>query len=209
MGKPLPHHRGESVDSQLIEEAARLICNEGYADYRQARLKAADRLGASRSAHQIDNSIIEAAVLKRQVLFGGDDYRRRLHTMRARALRIMKLLSVYEPRLTGSAVSGAIGEGHRVQIHVVADQPESVEMLLHDRSIAFEQDERRYRLADGRELRIPLLRLEADGVGADIAVFDPDSSRNPPLSQIDGRPARRLLPAQVQALLMGDAAATP
>ena len=195
------HRRPADALPQLVEEAARLICEEGYADYRLAKLKAAERLGVARSAHQIDNARIEAAVLERQALFGGEDHVRRLHRMRVLALRVMKLLSAYEPRLAGSAVSGAIGEGHRVQIHLVADQPEMVEMMLHDRSIVFEQDERRYRLADGRETPVPLLCLEVEGLGVDVAVFDADSWRNPPLSQIDGKPARRLLPPQVEALL--------
>ena len=87
------------------------------------------------------------------------------------------------------------------QVHVIADQPEAVEMLLHDRQIRFEQDERRYRLADGREVNVALLCVEVDAVGLDIAVFDAASERNPPLSPIDGKPARRLLPDQVRALL--------
>lgn len=186
---------------ELIEEAARLICDEGYADYRVAKLKAAERLGYGRGTTLPDNARIEAVVLERQQLFGGDEYRAALTAMRRAAVQGMRLLTSFQPRLAGSAVSGAIGQGHRVQLHVVADQPESVEMLLHDRRIPFEQDERRYRLADGREANVPLLCFEADGVGVDIAVFEPGSERHPPLSQIDGKPARRLNPDQVRALL--------
>lgn len=198
----MSRRRGTSLPD-LIEEAARLICDEGYTDYRLAKLKAAERLGRGRSPQLPENHQIEAAVLERQQLFGGAEYRERLRRMRTTALRAMKLLNLFAPRLSGSLVSGAIGFGHRAQIHVVADQPETVEMLLHDRRIRFEQDERRYRLADGREQRVPLLCIEADGIGLDVAVFDADTQRNPPLSPIDGRPARRLLPEQVQALLDG------
>lgn len=193
--------RGDSASVELVEEAARLICDEGYTDYRLAKLKAAERLGLGRSSGTPENHQIESAVLERQALFGGADYLEHLRRMRATALRAMKLLGAFAPRLSGSVVSGAIGIGHRVQIHVEADQPEIVEMLLHDRRVRFEQDERRYRLADGRDQQVPLLCIEADGVGIDIAVFDPGTQRNPPLSPIDGRPARRLLADQVQALL--------
>ena len=117
----------------------------------------------------------------------------------------MRLLSAFDPRLSGSSVSGAIGEGHRVQVHLVADSAESVEMLLHDRQIPFEQDERRYRMADGREAQVPLLRFQADRVGVDLAVFDPASLRHPPLSQVDGKPARRLTTEQLRHLLGPDA----
>lgn len=187
--------------AELIEEAARLICDDGYADYRVAKHKAAERLGLGRGTSLPDNARIEAAVLDRQILFGGDAYRNRLRAMRTTALRAMKLLAAYEPRLSGSAVSGAIGEGHRVQVHLVADRAEAVEILLHDRQIPFDQDERRYRLSDGREIEVPLLRFEADDIGVDLAVFDPGTTRSPPLSQVDGKPAKRLSPEQLRALL--------
>ena len=197
--------RSQAASVELIEEAARLICDEGYADYRVAKQKAAERLGISRGVTLSDNARIEAAVLDRQKLFGGDAYRAQLLDMRRTALRAMRLLSAFDPRLSGSSVSGAIGEGHRVQLHLIADQPETVEMLLHDRHIPFEQDERRYRLADGREAQVPLLRFEADRIGVDLAVFDAGSLRHPPLSQVDNKPARRLTPDQLRALLGPDA----
>ncbi|TDU28200.1 hypothetical protein DFR24_2565 [Panacagrimonas perspica] len=187
--------------AELIDEAARLICDEGYADYRMAKHKAAERLGLGRTGNLPDNRQIEAAVIDRQALFGGQAYYARLKSMRATALRAMKLLAAYEPRLAGSAVSGAIGDGHRVQIHLVSDHAEAVEILLHDRQIPFEQDERVYRLADGREVEIPLLRFEADDIGVDLAVFDPGTIRNPPLSQVDGKPTRRLTPEQLRPLV--------
>lgn len=197
--------RSPATTAEFIEEAARLICDEGYADYRMARQKAAERLGQRRGASLPDNRLIEAAVLERQNLFGGQAYREHLRDMRITALRAMRLLTAYEPRLAGSAVSGAIGDGHRVQLHLIADHAEAVEMLLHDRQIPFEQDERRYRLADGREMRVPLLRFEADHIGVDIAVFDPGSIRHPPLSQVDGKPARRLDAEQLRALVESSA----
>ena len=185
----------------ICEEAARLICDEGHTDYRLAKSKAAERLGAGRATDLPDNLRVEAAVLQRQQLFGGAAYLEQLSRMRATALRVMALLSTFEPRLSGGAVSGAIGEGHRVQIHVEADQPEVVEILLHDRRIRFEQDERRYRMADGRERLVPLLRVEADDIGVDIAVFELDGARNPPLSPVDGKPARRMSVAQLRMLI--------
>lgn len=190
-----------------IDEAARLICDEGYADYRMARAKAGERLGRGRGDRAPEPARIEAAVIRRQQLFGGETYRHDLHRMRQTALQAMRLLDTFAPRLAGSAVSGAIGVGHRVQMHVVADQPERVEMFLLDRQIPFEQGERRYRLANGREADIPLLSFEAAEMGIDIAVFSPDSERHPPLSQIDQRPARRLTAGQVRALLDAEAGA--
>lgn len=194
--------RNDEAQAEWIEEAARLVCDEGYTDYRLARAKAAERLGINpRAGAAPEPPRIEAAVLARQEIFGGEDYREGLRAMRETALRVMKLLAAYEPRLAGGAVNGAIGNAHRVQIHVVSDRPESVEIFLMDRGIECEQDERRYRLADGREEMVPLCRFEADEIGVDVAIFEPGSERHPPLSPVDGKPAKRLTADQVRALL--------
>lgn len=185
----------------LADEAARLICEERYTDYRIARSKAAERLGIPAHRLPFDGLRIESAVLERQRLFGGEAYLQRLRALRETALRAMQLLAEFNPRLVGGVVSGAIGEGHRVQLHLFANQAELVEMLLHDRRIPFEQAERRYRLADGRDDRLPLLRFEAGEFGLDLAVFDTGDERHPPLSPIDGKPTRRLSADQVRALL--------
>jgi hypothetical protein len=144
---------------------------------------------------------IEAAVIERQQLFGGAGYQRQLAALRRTAQRAMKLLAPFRPRLVGGAVSGAIGRGHRVQLHAFSELPEAVEIFLGDRGIPCEQAERRYRFASGREQTIPLCRFEADGIGVDIAVFESDSGGQTPLSAVDGRPVRRLDAPQVQALI--------
>lgn len=194
--------RSGILEAELADEAARLICDEGMTDYRGARLKAAERLGLNPRNAQVENQRIEAAVLERQRLFGGAGYQQRLRTMRQTALRAMQLLADFRPRLAGGLVSGAIGTGHRVQLQVFAEHAEIVEMRLHDRRIPFDQAERRYRFADGREREIPLLRFDAGGIGIDVAIFDPEAERsNRPLSHIDGKPAKQLTPEQIRGLL--------
>ena len=54
--------------------------------------------------------------------------------------------------------------------------------------------------ADGREETLPLIRMEIDGLGVDIAVFALDDLRRTPLSPQDGRPYRRLNLAAAEAL---------
>ena len=210
--EPLPQDsRASDLPADMdafIEEAARLICEEGYADYRAAKHRAAEDLRLTLSPNAVDNRKIELRVLQRQELFGGQEYRQTLLDMRKAGLSLMSLLRDFDPRLAGSCVSGAIGLGHNVQIHVIAEPAESVDIHLINRNIAFEQDERRYRMADGREYLIPLLHLASGDIPADVAVFAEDSRRNPPLSRIDGRPAKRLDLGQLKALL-SQADATP
>jgi hypothetical protein len=193
--------RDDHDHSEWVEEAARLICDEGYTDYRLARAKAAERLGVRPRGNLPEAARIEAAVIARQELYGGDAYREGLRAMRQTAVRVMKLLVRFDPRLAGGAVTCAIGNAHSVQVHVVSDRPESVEIFLIDRHIAVEQDERRYRLADGREEQISLCCFDADGIGVEVAIFQPGSERHPPLSAVDGKPSKRLSIDEVRALL--------
>lgn len=190
---------------ELALEAARLLCEEGGTDYRAAKLKAAQRLGLGSRAALPDNASIQAAVIDYQRLYGGAAYQARLRRLRSAAVQAMRLLLEFDPRFTGAAVSGAITDGHRVQLHGFADMPESLDLLLEDRGIPFTQDERSYRYADGRSRQIPLSRFEAGEVGIDVAMFDLDDLRQPPLSPSDGLPMRRLTLAQAERLLDADA----
>lgn len=199
--------RGQRDPDSLIHEAARLICEEAVTDYRVARRKAAERLGLRLHSAGGDHSAIEAAALEWLELFGGPDYRRRLWKMRDTAVRAMRMLASFEPRLVGAVVSGAVGAAHRVQLHAFAEQAERIDIFLQDRGIPFEQDERDFRFADGTIASHPLVRFEAADVGVDIAAFMPEERRRQPLSPVDGQPMRRLTLAQAEALLHATAPA--
>lgn len=178
--------------SGIVEEAARIVCVELLTDYRQAKRKAAQRLGLPPNAPLPDNAAIHAAVIDYQRLFGGDDYRRQLQGLRRVALSAMRLLAAFSPRLVGAVVSGAVTAAHRVQLHAFSDTAEVVDVALLDRGLDFEPGERLYRLGDGRELPIPLLRFELGGYGVDVAVFPDDDRRRVPFNPLDGRPFQRL-----------------
>ena len=187
--------------SSIAHEAARIICEESLTDYHVAKLKAAQRLGLGVKTALPKNADVEAAVLEYQRLFGGPQYSERLHKLRRTAVRAMKLLAAFDPRLVGAAVSGAVGDAHRVQLHVFGEKPELLDAFFHDRGIRYEQGEREYRYPDGSTELIPLLRFEADDVGVDVASFALGEERRLPLSPADGDPMRRLTLADAEALL--------
>lgn len=177
---------------ELIYETARILCEEALWDYRTAKLKAALRLGLSPRAALPENARIQTAVIDYQRLYGGTVYHQRLQQCRDTAVQALMLLAGFEPRLTGAAVSGAITQGHRVQLHGFADMPETLDFFLQDQGIPYEQGERLYRYADGSKQTVPLSRFEAGKIGVDVAMFDPDLLHRPPLSPSDGLPMRRL-----------------
>ncbi|MGH6962027.1 MAG: hypothetical protein ACREE7_16215 [Dongiaceae bacterium] len=193
-----------NLRDSLVQEAARILCEEQLTDYRIAKQKAAERLGVSGRSQLPDNAQIQQAVIEYQRLFGGDRYRVHLRRMRETALRVMKSLANFSPRLVGGAITGAVTPAHRVQLHAFADQAEAIDLYLHERGIAFDEDERSYRYPDGREQRVPLARLEVDGIGVDLALFSEADSRRAPVNPADGQPFRRLDAVQAQKLLEAD-----
>jgi hypothetical protein len=181
-------------------EAARIICEELVVDYRIAKNKAVQRLGLTAKGALPDNAEVQQAVIDYQRLFGGDGYVERLRRMREIAVRALKLLADFSPRLVGAVVSGAVTQAHRVQLHAFSDKAESIEKLQANRGFAVEQGDRDYRFADGREESIALASFELDGIGVDVAVFGEGDERHAPVNPADGSSYKRLDLAQAEAL---------
>ena len=199
----MSRRQGEHSDtSPLVQEAARILCEEAVIDYRAAKLKAAQRLGLGSRAALPDNASVQAAVIEYQRIFGGREYAERLRELRATAVQAMRLLAQFQPRLTGAAVNGAITEAHRVQLHVFVDKAESLDLFFEDRGIPYQQDDRLYRYPSGEEIQIPLLRFEAGEIGVDVAMFGEEDLRKTPLSPSDGLPMKRLGMAEAEVLAM-------
>lgn len=179
--------------SPVVQEAARIICEDGLADYRLAKQKALARLGLREGSIKLpSNAEIQDAVIEYQRLFGGQAYADRLAKLRRTAVQAMRMLAEFQPRLVGAVTTGATTDTHRVQLHCFADKPEQIDWLLESRGLRYEVHERRYRFADGDTDDIPVLSFEAADVGVDIAVFPEKGLRAAPLSPNDGQPFRRL-----------------
>jgi len=191
--------------SRVVQEAARIICEDGLADYRLAKQKAVERLGLGFGTPLPSNADIQDAVIQYQRLFGGRAYAARLMHLRRTAVQAMRLLAEYQPRLVGAVASGATTDAHKVQLHCFADKPEQIDMLLADAGLRFEVSERRYRLASGENLDVPVLSFMAGDVGVDVAAFPERGQREAPLSPTDGQPMKRLELTAVELL----AAETP
>lgn len=187
--------------SAVVQEAARIICEDGLSDYRLAKQKALARLGLREGGAKLpSNAEIQDAVIEYQRIFGGQAYADRLVKLRRTAVQAMRMLADFQPRLVGAVTTGATTDAHRVQLHCFADKPEQIDWLLETRGLRYEVSERRYRFADGDTDDIPVLGFEADDVGVDIAVFPEKGLRDVPLSPNDGRPFRRLDVAAAEAL---------
>lgn len=190
---------GGRLSAELAYEAARILCEEAALDYRNAKLKAAQRLGAGHGALP-DNAEVQAAVIAYQRLYGGREYAERLRELRGGAVQAMRLLAQFQPRLVGAVASGAITAAHRVQLHGFSEKPEVLDLFLESRGIPYRQDDRLYRYPGGNEESVPLARFEAGDIGIDVAMFAESDLRRAPLSPTDGLVVKRLNLAEAEAL---------
>ena len=191
----------QRLKSLLAQECARIMAEEGIQNFRTAKRKAALRLAVADQAVLPDNTEIERALLDYQRLFHADRQADQLRHLRETALRAMRFLAQFRPKLVGPVLSGAVGAHADVQLHLFADTTKDVLMFLLEHHIPFEAAERRLKLG-GEPVCLPVLRFDADEQHQiDVTIFAPLAEREAPRSPVDGRPMRRAGLAEVEALL--------
>ncbi len=160
-------------------------------DFAAAKRKAAEQLGIHHSRNLPANDEIETALREYQQLFQHQSQVRQLTELRQTALKAMKLLSPFSPRLVGPVLNGTADQYSPIYLHLFADTPEQVSLYLMEQKIPFEQAERRVHYAKGREEHYPLYRFIAGEQVLELTVFPPVAIRQPPLSPVDGKSMQR------------------
>src|ERR1700692_2275423 len=134
--------RSENLRLAPAQEAARAMPEHGIRDFLAAKRKAAERFGVVDSAVLPKNTEIEAALAQYQRLFAAEAHAESRLTQRRAALRALRCLADFAPRLVGSVLSGTATAHCDVQLHVFADTAEAVLINLMDRSIPHAAPER-------------------------------------------------------------------
>jgi predicted nucleotidyltransferase len=109
--------------SKIAKEAATLLYFGAEKEYKQAKLKAANTLGA----HFLPTNLEVAVELdKIAEAHEGPARKERLIQMRKEALKIMRTLKEYSPILIGSVWRGTIRRGSDIDITVYHDVPDEI-----------------------------------------------------------------------------------
>jgi hypothetical protein len=193
------------IRERIAKEAARLMCEAGIGDFQLAKRKALQRLRVSEQRALPSNEEIAAAVSEYQRLFRADSQPRRLAQLRQVAVRAMRFLARFQPRLVGEVLSGTADRHSDVCLHLFAETAEEVGLFLLDNGIPHEQGERTMKLASDDTQRLPTCRFMADDVPVELVIFAERVRRRVPLSPVDGRPMERAALQAVQALPGGPA----
>jgi hypothetical protein len=183
--------RNEQTRRLIALEAARLISDLGLRDYKQAKLRAAQRLGISGQASLPRNSEIELALREHQQLFEGDAHHQRLDRLRKVAIEALGFLAEFSPRLVGPVLEGTADRHSAVCLHVHCDSAETFTQFLLENGIPFDIQERTIRLDRERSDDFPACLFTAGDTAMDVLVLPLLVVRQPPISPVSGRPMNR------------------
>jgi len=183
------------------------MSEHGIEDFGTAKRKAAERLNVADAGALPSNTEVEASLAEYQRLFAAGAHALSLSAQRRAALRAMQSLAQFAPRLVGPVLNGTATAHSTVQLHVFADNPDAVALLLMDRGVAHEAGERRLRLDLERSALLPTVQFLVEAQRIEATVFPIDGIRQAPVSPVDGRPMRRADATELANLL--EAAPTP
>jgi len=193
--------RDRQMRQRIAQEAARIIVSEGVRDYLAAKRKAAERLGAPDTQNLPRNIEVEAELAAYQQLFQKQDQPRRLRQLRVAALDAMRFFEGFDPRLTGSVLSGTAGEHSDINLHLFADSAEEVYLFLLEASVPYEQSQRRLRVERDEYATYPSVRFLAGDIPIEAMIFPLNGLRQAPRSPLDGKPMSRANLRRVEELL--------
>ena len=191
--------RDLNLRRSLAYIAARMMAEDGIADYGTAKQKAARQAGLSDAALLPDNQEIEAALREYQELYQKDEQPEHLRQLRESAVKVMRDFHDFRPALVGSVLNGTAGQFSDVNLQLFTDDPKALTIFLLNRRYRFEEGSKRVRLGERTE-DVPRIQIEVEGVPVTLTVLDRDDERVGPARGADEGPLRAKL-AEVEALL--------
>ncbi len=187
---------------QLIaQEAARLMYFRHEKEYHRAKLRAARRICGRqpREAELPSNREIRDYIATFARMYEGERRSERLDDMRREALRVMRVLQAFRPKLVGSVLTGHVRQGSDIDLHVFSDSVEAVCHALEQEGIYPEVEEKVVR-KQGELLRFTHIHFETR-YPFELTVYPAKMVGHVFRSSITGRPMERASIAQVAALL--------
>jgi predicted nucleotidyltransferase len=185
---------------RLAYVAARMMAEDGIADFAAAKMKAARQEGLADANLLPDNNEIEEALREYQGLYQSEEQPARLRHLREIAVRVMRSLDAFRPVLVGSVLSGTAGQHSDVNLQLFTDDPKALAMFLLNKRYRFEEGSRRLKRGDRVE-EVPQLSLEVEDVTVTMLVLDPGDERSAPRARGDAQPQLRARLAEVEAML--------
>ena len=182
-------------------EAARLMYERVESEYFTAKRKAAKRL--CRRAYKPEDLPSNAEIRDQIQVFAriheGERRTQNLREMRLDALRMMRLLAAYRPRLIGSVMTGHVRKGSDIDLHIFSDSVGLVTDLLEQEGLSY--DVERKQIVKYGEGRIFTHIHVHDRFTFELTVYAADKAHYVFKSSITGKPIVRASIAELEAFL--------
>src|SRR5437016_7099704 len=182
-------------------EAARLMYERTESEYYTAKRKAAKRL--CRQSVKPEDLPSNAEIREQIQVFAriheGDRRTRHLREMRLEALRLMRLLRAFRPRLIGSVMTGHVRKGSDIDLHVFSDSPALVADLLEQAGCQFDLE--RKQVVKHGEARVFTHIHIYDRFNFELTVYPEDKAHYVFKSSITGKAIERASIRELEELL--------
>lgn len=181
---------------EIAAVAARMMAEDGIADFGFAKRKAARQLGLPEKTEALPtNAEIEAELRAWQALYQDEEHEERLYAMRVAAVEIMHELESFRPYLTGGVLDGTAGRYSEIEIDLFPESAKDVEIFFLNCNIAYEHRETRRVLAHAPEA---ILSFDWNDIPVRATIHEHAAERSP------RRSVGRARVAAVEALLQHD-----
>jgi hypothetical protein len=182
-------------------EAARLMYERVESEYFTAKRKAAKRLCRQwvKPEDLPSNAEIREQIQLFARLHEGDRRTENLRAMRLEALRLMRLLRAFRPRLIGSVMTGHVRKGSDIDLHVFCDSPALVTDLLEREGLQYELE--RKQVVKHGEARVFTHIHVFDRFNFELTVYPEDKAHYVFRSSITGKAIERASVRELEELL--------
>src|SRR5207249_2323892 len=183
-------------------EAARLMYERLESEYYTAKRKAAKRLcrRGVKPADLPSNSEIRDQIQVFARIHEGDKRTEHLREMRLEALRLMRILRVFRPRLIGSVMTGHVRKGSDIDIHLFTDAVGLVTDILQNEGYQF--DVERKQVVKHQEARVFTHIHIFDRFNFELTVYPDDKAHYVFRSSVTGKAIERASIRELEELLV-------
>jgi len=191
----------DKMRRRVAWEAARLMYAREESEYFRAKMKAARRIctGEFKPSDLPSNREIRDQIQVMARMHEGERRTENLREMRVEALRLMRTLRAFRPRLIGSTLTGHVRQGSDIDLHVFSDSLESVTAALEAEGVVYDVQRKRVR-KQGEERLYTHVHID-DRFLFELTLYPANMAHYVFKSSITGKAIERASIAELEQLL--------
>jgi len=193
--------KSTKVRRQIAWMAARLMYQRQESEYYRAKIKAARHVCREwvKPSDLPSNAEIRDEIQSLARLYEGDERTYDLRDMRLEALRMMRLLGKFRPRLIGSVMTGHVRKGSDIDLHVFSNSIEAVTAELDTEAMVYDMERKRVQ-KNGQERIFTHVHVK-DRFPFELTIYPTKQAHYMFKSSITGKAIDRASIAELEQLL--------